>query len=372
MKIGIDLHGLSGVEQGSKTYICALTEAMLSTDNDNTYYLYVPRFLREIPASWIRPNVRIRRLWSKSRYIRLLAEFSLRTSFDGLDIIHCQYMPPLFTKCARILTIHDILHETRPEFYPSGLGKLMKMFYPLGARHAAVIITGSQFSKNEIERIYNVPSHKIKITPYAASKNCRKFEDISGFKHISDLYNLPEKYILYVGRLEPRKNIDGLIDAFAKLNNKASVKHKLVIAGAGDPLFPEYRKQLLRKARGQSIIFTGKIASEHLPLLYNCADIFVYPTYAEGFGLPVLEAMACGTAVITTKTSSIPEVTGDAAILTEPGNNNELACAIEKLLANPGHREQLSRKSLDQADNFSWENTARETLDIYRSEIESS
>jgi glycosyltransferase involved in cell wall biosynthesis len=260
-----------------------------------------------------------------------------------------------------VITICDVT----PLLFPAAHGRMNvwhhRFALPAILKRADRIITISECSKRDIARVYGVPEEKISVTLLAADERYRV--DPEGLPGVA-LAMLPRPYILNVGTLEPRKNLDGLLKAFAAAKKKG-IPHQLVVTGAKG--WGESRIAPLVKDLGieGSVTFTGFIADDDLTHLYREADFFVYPSLYEGFGLPVLESMACGTPVLTSNSSSIPEVAGDAALLVDPQSESELSSAILKLAGDEGLRLSMRGKGLAQAGKFSWERTVCETLSIY-------
>ena len=259
MRIGIDLHTLTDFMQGSRTYVYNLTRSLLDIDRENEYYLYFPRnLMTEAESGFQQDNVQYKIISPSKRSIRLSISFPVKLAMHRVDLFLCQYMGPLFARCPYIVTIHDIIHERYPEFYPKNLRVLMKLFYPLSARRAARILTGSEYSKREIRDIFKIPEERIKVIPYGVSDDFRLVDDIDGINRVKKKYGIDGNYILFVGRLEPRKNIKGLIEAYILLKNQYNIKQQLVIVGMKDVLFRDF------DIRGENIegnvIFTGGVA----------------------------------------------------------------------------------------------------------------
>jgi glycosyltransferase involved in cell wall biosynthesis len=359
MRVGLDLHTVTGVMQGSRTYIDALTRAMLRLKADREYLLYLPDHA-PTPA-YAAPNALPRSI-PRSRIKRLLT-FGRGLRRDRADLLHCQYLAPPRLPCPAVVTLHDILHETNPEFYPGTLRRLMALLYPPSARRAAAVITGSEYSRREITARYRVPGERVHVTPYAADEAFSP-QAPEACLAVTRRYGITGRYILFVGRIEPRKNIPGLVEAFSMLAADGATGHTLVVAGMMDDLFRDFHARTTARF-GSRVLFTGKVAPEDLPGLYAGADLFAYPSFAEGFGLPPLEAMACGTPVVASNTTSIPEVVGDAGLLVAPDDTAELARAMGRVLTDADLHAQLRGKGLEQARLFSWERTARQTLAIY-------
>lgn len=355
MRVGLDLHTVTGLMQGSRTYIDALARALLKAGG-NDYLLYLPDpATSDYPGSSPRPvpASRARRLLGFGRALRR----------DRADLFHCQYLAPPLLPCPCVLTLHDILHETHPQFYPGGLRRLMALLYPRSARSAAAVITGSEFSKREIMARYRVPGERIHVTPYAADQSFGPIPPERA-RQAAAAYGVHGPYILFVGRIEPRKNIAGLVEAFSLLAADGAVRHTLVVAGMMDDLFKEFHARTTARFGGR-VRFIGKVEPGDLPVLYAGADLFAYPSFAEGFGLPPLEAMACGTPVVAAGTTSIPEVTGDAALLVDPSDTAGLAQAMRRVLDDRELSRALRAAGLERSRMFSWERTARQTLAVY-------
>lgn len=368
MRIGIDLHALHSLMQGSRTYISNLTSALLETDDANEYILYLPSDISDDEVSgWRQENVTIRYLRCKNRVLRLCLEFPLRLKKDRIDVFHCQYVPPLMCPCPYVVTIHDILHEVYPEFYPGKLRQLMKLTYPIGARHAARVITGSDYSREQIHKLYRVPEDHILVTPYAASRDFERGDTDADTARAASKHGISGPYILFVGRIEPRKNIHTLIRAYQQARQNDGIKHTLAIGGMKDPLFEEFFEDVVGEKQPEGVSFIGGVSQEDLPGLYAGADLFVYPSTAEGFGLPVLEAMACGTPVVCSNTTSLPEVIGEAGITVDPKDVAGLSEAISRILSAGQLRKDMISHGLERAKTFSWGRAAKQTIDVYRS-----
>lgn len=366
MRIGIDLHMVNDFMQGSRTYTYNLTRLLLESDSKNEYFLYFPESSQSLPDVFAGPNVHLRSIWPKSRIIRLPLSFPVKLAMDKIDVFHCQYMAPPLMATPYVVTLHDIIHESHPQYYPKLLRYFMSLFYPYCARRADHVFTVSEYSRMEIIRRYRVSEEKISVTYNGVSDEFQTLDDREKIQAVCRKYGIWHKYLLFVGRLEPRKNIAGLIRAYHLLRQKQPVEHQLVIAGMKDFMYESLFTLVGQLGLSEHVVFTGRVEQEDLPLLYNGADIFVYPTFAEGFGIPPLEAMACGVPVIASNATSLPEVVGDAGILVDPHRDEALAQAMETLLNHAGLRAELREKGLKQAKKFTWRNASEHVLDIYR------
>jgi glycosyltransferase involved in cell wall biosynthesis len=366
-RIGIDFHVVSGIYQGVRTYLSNLIEAMLKIENELTYFIYAKN--PEEFTRWQNDHSKVtpKKLPSSSGRFNLLIGFPICAIRDKLSLFHSQYVLPMFLSCKSVLTIHDILFESNPEFFPELHRRLLKFFVPFSAKRASRIIADSEFTKKQIIQYYNIPEGKVTVIYLGSSDKFIPIKNINLITSVLGKYGIKKKYILFVGRIEPRKNIVGLLKAFDFIKKRGKKDLCLVIVGNQDKIFNE--KELINKIEklelSSDIIFTGGISEEDLPVLYNGAEVLVYPAFAEGFGLPVLEAMACGTPVITSNTTSLPEVAGDATLLVNPYNFTEIGESLERVLYNPQIRKELSDKGLQKAKQFSWDKAARKTLEVY-------
>lgn len=282
-----------------------------------------------------------------------------------LDLVHdpTGTAPLMLTNARRVVTIHDVI----PYIYPKTSSRLDRLIYrlwlPLAVRHLDAVITDSECSRRDILTHLPVHPDKVTVVPIAASPRYRPLDRTQTAPVLARL-GLTVPYILYVGSVEPRKNVSRLLEAFARLRADAP-GYRLVIVGAGrwktTPIF----KTVARLGLEPYVSFTGYVAEEDLPALYAGAALFVFPSLYEGFGLPVLEAMACGTPVVTSNVSSLPEVAGDAALPVNPFDVETIADAMRRVLADPALAAHLRERGLARARQFSWERTARETLAVY-------
>lgn len=288
---------------------------------------------------------------------------------DRPDLLHCPVnVVPLAAPCKTVVTIHDLGFMRYPERYKAGKRNYLRAATFLSARRAAHIITDAESGRLEIIELLKVKPEKVTAVPLGVDE---RFKPVSGeeIAQFRQEKKLPERFVLYVGTLEPRKNIPLLLKGFARLRREqpAAVGGvELVLGGAKGWLYDEIFR-LVRELDLEAIThFPGYVSEEELPLWYNTAECFVYPSVYEGFGLPPLEAMACGCPVITSNTSSLPEVVGEAGRTVGPEDEAGLSAALAQLLTNPAERARLRELGLAQARKFTWEETARRTLEIYR------
>jgi len=267
------------------------------------------------------------------------------------------YAPFRFEYGPTVITICDVSFARHPEWHPIDRVQYLEKYLLKQLSKVEAIITISEFSRKEILNLLGVNPDKVYVTPLGVD---RSFTPGKRQKE-----GLPKEYVLFLGNLEPRKNLPTLLHAYRSLPRSLRDRFPLVIAGASGWHTKELKKALHLFPNDEKPILTGYVPQQLLPDLYRGASLFVYPSFYEGFGLPVIEAMACGVPVVASNTTSLPEVVGDAGILINPYHPDELKEAMSKLLEDPGYRKQMSEKGLKRAKLFSWEKCARGTLAVY-------
>lgn len=370
MRVGIDFHSAEREGTGNCTYIRNLVEALLKIDRENEYFLYITdenysyyeRF-KQIE------NVHLRLVRFKNPFIRILL-LGIKTFIDEIDVLHVQYIAPPVHRGKLILTIHDVSFLHFPKCFRKFERIRLKFLIPLDIKRAFKILTISNHSKKDISTSYEILSDKIEITSLAAKDIFRPLTDLKSKKRILENFGIRNKFIFYLGRIDERKNITMLLKAFVLLKQVKNISHQLVIAGKEDFLPEKTRADIKSSSYFKDIIFTDYLSEKYIPIFYNLAEVFAYPSLYEGFGLPCLEAMSCGCPVVAANTSSIPEVVDGAGILVAPNNYEELAWAIYKIISDPITREEFRRKSLKRVSLFSWSKTAEKTLEIYEKAVQ--
>jgi len=282
----------------------------------------------------------------------------------NFDLIHNPGQIPIFKKFDGIslITIHDLSTFLFSKEHPLSRVIINKLILKRTIRNCNFIIVDSENTKKDVIKIFKVPEEKIDVV-YLGVDEKYKILNKKQSLFLSKKYTKTDKFILYVGTLEPRKNIPNLIRAYCKIKDK--LPYKLIITGKKGWKYKPIFDLISELKLEDDVIFTGYIPEEDLPALYNGASAFVFPSLYEGFGLPPLEAMACGCPVITSNTSSLPEVVGDAGIMVDPNDVDELAKQIERVLTDKKLRDSMIKKGLKQAKKFSWEKCAKETLKVY-------
>lgn len=281
------------------------------------------------------------------------------------------YIIPPFVKGKRAVVIHDMVLRDIPKTMSFKNRIIMRIFMKRSLKRADLIITDSEFSRDRIENYYGFVKDKITVIPCGTDKKI--FHPINDPKQIDDVknkYKIFGNYFLYLGTVEPRKNIITLLKAYQKVTARYTDAPVLVIAGGNGWRNKEIYETAQDAKLKDKVLFTGYVDENEIPILLNGALVFCFPSYYEGFGLPVLEAMACGVPVIASKAASIPEVAGDCVILTDPYSADEISEAMIRLWQDPGLRKELSDKGLRRSELFSWQKCAEKIYELLHNEIE--
>ncbi len=374
MRIGIDARTLSGRNTGDRTYWRGLIGGLAAVDSVNEYVLYLKSPLEGAPPP-VGPNFRWRTLPKPTQDVPwMLWAFPAALGEDRIDVAHTQYNIPLLgAPCPMVTTVHDVTFALFPELFLPRDRWVLNALVPRSLRRAARVIADSESTRRDILRLYGrrVPAHEVSAILLAADPMFRPPPggQESAWAVANGSLGLGGRpYALAVGVMQPRKNLGLLLRAFALVKGGPSPPpHRLVIAGKRGWKNEDLDRQLAALPAGvrEDIVFPGYVADEDLPRLYGGADALCYPSLYEGFGLPPLEAMACGCPVLCSDTSSLPEVVGDAGTLLPPDDVRAWADALHGLLTDGAARAHLRALGPARAALFSWEKAARETLAVY-------
>ena len=374
MKVAIDAHMVGEQETGNETYTLNLARALSALPaearGDSEILLYTPYPERLRSRLTPEATVTIRRIRPAAASLRIPIGMPLAAACDRLNLLHVTYIAPPLGACSHVVSVHDISYEFYPAYFSPRDRLMLRALVPFSLRRAARVITISEYSRREIITRYQLPPERVSVTYLAAAEDYRPVRERSTLAALRARYGLAEHYVLALGNLQPRKNLARLVDAYVELRRAGQLAGvQLVLAGKA-----QWRESELFTAVRQSglegdILFPGYVADADLPALYSGALAFVYPSLYEGFGLPPLEAMACGTPVICSNAASLPEVVGAAALTVDPSCVEELAAALVAVADQPALRAELREKGLRRAAGFSWRRCAEETLAVYREAV---
>jgi len=366
MRVLIDAHMVGERETGNETYTVNLIAALQRLEADDLW-VATPRPEAVTECLHVGRRTTLLRL-SSSSWQRLGWELAALAARYRVDVVHTTYAGPLFCSRPVVTTIHDVSFRSHPEWFSLRDRLVLELGVRLSARRARQIITVSHFSKAEILRFYPQAAGRLSVTHEAAAPG---FTPASRQTEEADRAQLARlgvtrPYVLAVGNLQPRKNLPRLLEAFRLLIlAQADRNARLVIAGQNAHRAAEVYATMAALQLNAKVRFVGYVSEPALVALYRGAELYCHPASYEGFGLPVLEAMACGTPVVAANTSSIPEIAGDAARLVNPFDPHAIMLAIAELLADPSRREELRRRGLERAASFSWDQTAAATHAVY-------
>ena len=322
---------------------------------------FLPTTLTHLPSYKVKAGYKP---WRMAVLLGQAAHFPMDRQLKGASIFHAtEHLLIPLKNIPTILTVHDIIPRLFPAYHKKLNYWYLNIAMPLYCRRATAVLTVSQSSKNDLVNYFELPAEKIHVIPEAAADHF--FQPTSDDIHrVTEKYNLPENYLLHLGTIEPRKNLHRLIDALLILR-QSHCDLKLVLVGAKGWLVDDLFERVKQERLEEIIILPGWVDDEDLPGLIAGARLGVHPSLYEGFGLPILEQMACGQVVASSNSSSLPEVGGEAAAYFDPTSVNEMVAVIHQLLTSPDEYKKRQEMGLAQAKEFSWENSASKTIELY-------
>jgi len=373
MKIGLDCRFLNraiskkpGGNTGHGVYIYNLIKYLSKIDNHNEYMLYLLNDCQYKPGSI---NFKVKRMpkLHNNGYIRSILTFPVEFWRNPIDIFHGMYSIPMFKMKKVVLTIFEFSWMLFPEYYPRWVRIPASVMTSSAVKRADKIISGSKFMKKEILDFFNVQNDRVEVIPLGVDEIFFERMEIADILDMKKRYKIDGEYILAVGDLWPKKNIERLIDAFSILRKSKNVDYKLVLTGGN--LWKSQR--LFQKVNSlgmiDNVIMTHYVSLRDLRLLYQDAQLFVFPSLYEGFGLPILEAMASQVPVAVSNISSMPEVAGDAGVYFDPYDIESIASSMLKVIEDSDIRTKIIKSGLERAKKFSWMKVSKKMLSVYQS-----
>jgi glycosyltransferase involved in cell wall biosynthesis len=363
MRCAVDAHAIGRQLTGNEVYVRSLLNGFSSLDKESEFITYISG---ESAKGWVPARFTTRDI-SANPFVRLGVELSVKLRADRPDLVHVQYTAPLRCPVPVVVSVHDVSFLEHPEFFPKLRALQLRATVRRTVRSAARVLAPTEFSRSSILRAYPMldPAHVIMV-PNAAAGGLHPVSHERAARMVRDRFGIAGPFLLSVGDLQPRKNQIGLINAFARLvRSHPRLTHKLVLVGKDTWFAPRVREAARRSGAVDRICFPGFVEDADLLHFYNACEFFVFPSFYEGFGLPVLEAMACGKAVACSNTSALPEVADGAGILFDPYSVDEITRALVDLIVDPELRARMERLGVKRAGHFSWRASAQQTLAIY-------
>jgi glycosyltransferase involved in cell wall biosynthesis len=361
VRVGIDAHMVGGQETGNETYVKGLVEGFSGGAEDLDLFVY------HLGTAWAAssPHIRFQRLLTGSPYVRLGAELPLRSLAQRLEVLHMTYAAPIWSAAPLVLTVHDICYATNPEWFSPRDVRVLSRVVPRSIRQAAHVITVSESARRQIIERYRVPEEKISAIPNGPGPGGQPLTLEAARAELATIeFAMKRPYLLTVGNLQPRKNMVRLLEAFGELVHRGRHDIDLVIVGPS-----RFRAdEILAAARplNERVHFTGYVSDRLLAAWYRCSEVFVLPSLYEGFGLPVIEAMAHGIPVACSNAGALPEVCGDAAVMFDPLSVEAMFSAVDSILTDAALAQRLTVAGKAQAARFSWKTSAELTRAVYQ------
>ena len=353
-RIGIDAHMLGDNSGGNERYYENILKNMDVPEECRIFIFMKPG----IDTAGLEKKYKVIRFKSHNSFVRNFIELPILAKKLKLDILHTQYFIPFACPCDTYCTIHDICFEHFKDIFTKKEYIRQKLLIPYAAKHSKKVFTVSEYSKKDIADHYKIPEENIIVTYNAVGKEFRKLNDkeldLPGLRTKFGIS--ADRYLLSVCNLQPRKNLVRLIKAFISMKQEQGGAEQLVIVGKKAWMYNDIISEAMQDSK--DIIFTDYVSNDDLIRLYNGAHCFVYPSFFEGFGIPPLEAMACGTPVAVSNATSLPEVVGDAGIYFDPFSVEEIKGGLKKILRDDGLRAKLINKGYERINKYNWEESA--------------
>lgn len=372
MKIGIEAQRIFRKKKhGMDMVALELIKQLQVIDHENEYYIFVNN-IEDREALTLTPNFKV--IYVKSAPYPIWEQFYLpKAAKDcGVQVLHCtSNTTPIFTQIPIILTLHDIIYLEKWNFTKGTAYQIIGNLYrrwnvPLAVKLAKHILTVSNFENNRIKSYFKLDNNAISTAYNGVGKHFKPITDSNELLRTKNKYKLPDNFVFFLGNTDPKKNVIGVLKALSILKQKKLLEFKLLMLDINR----DYLQGIMRKIGDESlvddIVFSGYVPNIDLPAIYSQASLFLYPSLRESFGIPLLEAMACGTPIITSNTSSMPEVAGEAAVFVDPNDANQIADAILKLQKNNELKEKLKTIGFSRISRFTWQHNAELTLSVYK------
>ncbi|MSP11883.1 MAG: glycosyltransferase family 1 protein [Chloroflexi bacterium] len=367
MRVGIDLTYIGKGHGGGETYLVNLVRYLSRLDQHNSYDLYISCAEDQAILGPLAPNYRFYVLRPANSWVRIPIGLPMQMLRNPVDVLHAIHVGPPWSPNPYALMWYDLSYLAYPASLPLLMRIRLKYMIPFSARRAGKILTLSYAMKREIVATYGLPESRILVTqPGVDFSLFHPMDPAAARAELSQRYRLPQRFMLCVGSLEPRKNIYRLLDALVMLKSKGRLDISLVMVGRAKYRGVTFLDEIKVRHLEDQVVLTNFVPTADLPLFYNAAELAVYPSLYEGFGLPAAEALACGTPLVASAASAIPEVVADSALLVNALDTAEIAAALDRLMHDRELQSRYRQSGPVQAARFSWEETARLTLSAWK------
>jgi glycosyltransferase involved in cell wall biosynthesis len=342
-------------------------EAISGIDHRNTYTVYgvTRQSTEDLQLAGSNGNINIKTIKPSGRWPVIAFGLTLELMRHPVDLLHATIVPPPVVPCKFVLTITCWSQFAQPKFYPALKRWRMQYLLRKGIRNATAVFCYTEFLKGKLVGEFDIDPERIFITQPGLGDEVKPVEDKDYLSSFLKNMGINAPYILFIGAMTKRKNVEGLVKAYYILKSESRIEHKLVLLGERIFLSDSIYETIEQLNLTDDVILIDRRPHHELPLFYSGADVFVFPTFSEGFGLPPLEAMACGTPVVASNVTSVPEVVGDAAVMIDPYRPEDIARGILKCLTDDKLRADLNQRGIERAREFTWTKTAQQTIDAY-------
>ncbi len=366
LRIAIDAHMVGTRETGNETYTLNLIRGLQRVDTVNHYRLLTDDAARL--RRYVDEGERCRVVETRPAANPLRIPFAIPAAAwrERVDVLHVTYNAPPLSPCPVVVTVHDISFALFPDHFSPRDRLVLSSLVPLSMRRAAHVLTLTQTGRRDLLSRYRLPPERVTAIPLAAGPLFRRLDHTAELDAALTRYGIDGPFALAVGNLQPRKNLPRLVEAFAQVRAAGETGVRLVIVGQARWQASGVHEAVRRYGLEDAVVFTGYLPDDDLVRLYNAARVFIYPSLYEGFGLPPLEAMACGAPVVASNVGAVAEVCADAARLVPPTDVRAIAEAVLSVLRDEGVRGTLRERGFRRAAEFAWDETARRTLAVYR------
>jgi glycosyltransferase involved in cell wall biosynthesis len=371
MRIGIFVLAAGRRAGGPETYEVQLIRALAGLDGSNEYFLYCTSAAAASALGSLRPNFAVRVLRPGLRALSVGVTLPRWMAADGVEFFHATYAPPPRPNRPFLFTMHCVSNFAHPEYYPTFIRWRLNALQRVGLRRAGSILCVSNFVAEYLRDVFHVAPERLATVYNGVGPEFSREPEQDARRRLAERFGIDYPYLLYVGKLQARKNVIGLIHAYARYRKETGAGARLVLAGKKVETSEGIDEAIRSLGLGSDVVQLGYVAPPSadarspLPALYSAARMTVFPSFYEGFGIPVIEAMACGSPTIVSNVTSLPEVAGEAAVIVDPRSVEQMAEAMARLDGDSELRSRLVERGLERARLFTWERCARETLAAY-------